>query len=459
MHYHSRGDLVKKTRIFAVVMVLVSVGLLADGRSMQAQSVGPRFIGLGDSIGEGVQSADASLKTQPFSFIHIISLLLGAPVPLPYIQGDLTSSVDSVSGRTRLVASTQGLNLAVSGADLNSLLTDRADAGSVAEIDSETDLVLFPRLGSQMEIAESLHPQLIACWIGNNDALSTVLDYDQLDGFSQLTPLDVFTAQFQQIAARLSATGAKVVFGTIPDVTKIAYLVSPADLQRLTGSTHGLPAGSFTTLVTTASIKLGTVAPSILANPNFVLDPSEVANINQRIGEFNTVIRTTANAYGQGVAEIGAVFNYLSANPLVLSGVPLTTRFLGGMFSLDGVHPSNVGQLLVAKYFVDAFNFRFGLSIPNVNASMLNSFFLNDPFIDKDGDGRVTGRFGAGLLETVGALIGWSGDNSDQVPAAPVLNSTAAVDAMQRALGIDLRNATQTERLDAVAAMFGIKRR
>jgi len=125
MHYDAPGDLVKKTRIFAVVMVLVSVGLLADGPSMRAQSVGPRFIGLGDSIGEGVQSADANLKTQPYSFIHLISLLAGAPVPLPYIQGGLLSSVDSLDGRTRLAPSTQGLNLAISGADLESLLTGR----------------------------------------------------------------------------------------------------------------------------------------------------------------------------------------------------------------------------------------------------------------------------------------------------------------------------------------------
>lgn len=447
-----------KTYTRPVVLVILGLALLASGPSMSAQSTGPLFIGMGDSIGEGVQSADANLKTQPFSFIHIISLLAGAPVPLPYIQSGLTGSVDSVSGRTRLVPSTRGLNLAISGADLESLLTGRADAGSVAEINSETDLVLFPRLGSQIEIAEALHPQLIACWIGNNDALSAVLDYDQLDGVSHLTPLSDFTTRFQQIAARLSATGAKVVFGTIPDVTKIAYLVGPQDLQRLTGSTHGLAAGSFTTLVTTASIKLGQVDPSVLANPNFVLDPAEVANINQRILEFNNVIRTTANAYGMGIADTAAVFNLLAANPPVLFGVPVTTRFLGGMFSLDGVHPSNIGQLIVAMMFVEAFNFRYGLTIPNVNANMVGQFFLKDPFIDKDGDGRVTGRFGAGLLETVSALIGWSGDSNDQLPAAPVPDSLAAVGAMERAMGIDLRNATQTERLDAVAAMFGIKR-
>jgi hypothetical protein len=450
---------VKNSRTVAALATVLGIAVLTSDSSMRAQAAGPLFIGLGDSIGEAVQSGDANTKTQANSFIHIISLLAGAPVPLPYIQGGLTTSVDSVNGRSRLVPGTMGLNLAVSGADLNSLLTDRADAGSTAEINSETDMVLFPRLGSQIEIAEALQPQLIACWIGNNDALSAVLDYDQLDGFSQLTPLDTFTSQFQQIAARLSATGAKVVFGTIPDVTKIAYLVNPQDLLRLTGSTHGLAAGSYTTLVVTAGIKLGSVDPVVLTNPNFVLDAAEVANINQRISDFNNVIRTTAAAYGQAVADTAALFDYVAATPPVLFGVPLTTRFLGGMFSLDGVHPSNIGQLIVAKFFIETFNQRFGLSIPNVNIKMVSGFFMNDPFVDKDGDGRVTGRFGAGLLETVGALIGWSGDTNDQLPSPDLQNSRAAVETMERELGVDLQHATQAERLDAVARMFGIKRR
>lgn len=449
----------KKACTLAAVVTIISAAVLTAGPSMRAQSVGPLFMGLGDSIGEGVQSGDANTKTQPYSFIHIISLLAGAPVPLPYIQGGLFTQVGDVTGRTRLAPGIQSLNLAVSGADLNSLLTDRADAGSTGEINSETDLVLFPALGSQVEIAEALQPQLIACWIGNNDALSAVLDYDQLDGFSQLTPLTDFTARFQEIAGRLSATGAKVVFGTVPDVTKIAYLISPQDLQRLTGSTHGLAPGSYTTLVVAMGIKLGLIDPAVLAGPNLVLDAAEVVNINQRISEFNGVIKSTAAAYGLGVADTAALFDYVAANPPVLFGVPLTTRFLGGLFSLDGVHPSNTGQMIVAKLFVERFNQHYGLSIPDVNVNMVSSFFLNDPHVDKDGDGRVTGRFGAGKLETVGPLIGWSGDNNDQLPAPDPATLTASPDAVQRALGINLRTATQAEKLDALAALLGNKRR
>ena len=38
---------------------------------------------------------------------------------------------------------------------------------------------------------------------------------------------------------------------------------------------------------------------------------------------------------------------------------------------------------------------------------------LSDPFVDKDGDNRVRGRVGAGLLETLGPFLGISGDFND----------------------------------------------
>jgi hypothetical protein len=104
---------------------------------------------------------------------------MGAPFPIPLIGSGLFGAVGSTDGRERRDASVQTLNLAVSGADVRSLLVDAANAATVSAIDSETDLVLFPRLGSQMQIVESLSPQYVACWIGNNDALGAVTSFDR----------------------------------------------------------------------------------------------------------------------------------------------------------------------------------------------------------------------------------------------------------------------------------------
>ena len=441
---------------------ILIVGLIAVLTSprVAGQGTTTMYVGLGDSIGEGVQSADASYRTQPYSFLHILAVLMGAPLPLPFIETNLFGQVGSTSGRSRVDPGVEGLNLAVSGADTSDLLIARADAATPADINSELDLVLFPRQASQIEIVEQLRPQYVACWIGNNDALGAVTAFDQLDGVSGLTPLPEFEANFSEIAARLDAAGSKVVFGTIPNVTRIAYLVDRNDLIRLTGQDYGLADGVYTTIVAVLAVQLGALDSSALTQPNFTLDQSEIANINQRISEFNDVIRTTAAQHGMAVADIGAVFEALAANPLVLGGVPLTTRFLGGLFSLDGVHPSNVGQLLVAKFFSDAFAGHYGLTIAPVTPELIGSFFLTDPFVDKDGDGRVTGRFGAGLLETVSFLIGWSGDSNDAVPTSvtgtTAANAANAIAAIEKGTGQRLRGAPREQQLEILGELFRV---
>ncbi len=445
----------KKVQLFTFTLLIIA---LTSGRIGHGQAAPPLLVGLGDSIGEAVQSADANELTQPYSYLNLLALRMGAAAPLPLIRTSLFASVGDTTNRHRVDPTVQGLNLAVSGADVTSLLQDRADATTTAEINSETDLILFPRLGSQMEVAESLHPQNVACWIGANDALGAALSFDQLDA-SQLTPISDFTARFQEIANRLDAMGSRVVFATIPDVGQIAYLLDRQDLIRFLGSDFGLPAGSKTTLPLMLMVKLGLIAPTELTNPQFVLDPAEQQTISDRIHAFNDVIKQTAAAHGMGVVDVHAVFQYFVDSQVNVGGVPITTRFLGGLFSLDGVHPSNIGQALVANMFIDGFNQQYGLNIPQLDGPTMYWLFLTDPFIDKDGDGRVTGRFGAGFLETISLFLGLSGDTNDySFTLQTTASSASALDSYARETGRDLRSMGRNERLQAFKKLFGVAR-
>ena len=60
-----------------------------------------------------------------------------------------------VQFRTRVDPSVVSFNLSVSGAKVGDVLRDQADAFSPTQFDSELDLVQFPKVGSQVEIAES----------------------------------------------------------------------------------------------------------------------------------------------------------------------------------------------------------------------------------------------------------------------------------------------------------------
>jgi hypothetical protein len=367
---------------------------------------------MGDSIGEGVQSGDASNLTQPSTYLNWVAIKMGVPFALPLIQSGPFGMAGDTSNRSRISPSVLAANLSVSGADVSSILDDRADAASEDEIDSETDLVLFPRLGSQMEIAEALNPPLIICWIGNNDILGAATSFDQLDA-TQMTSVVEFSERFEELVERLGNLDGGVVLANIPDVTSIAFLMDAQDLTRLLGTDLGLPDGDFTTLATVFLVKLGLADGSIIQDPSFVLDSGEVQQIRERTQVFNQIIAQAAASIGAPVLDANGIFQNLTANPPVIMGIPLTRRFQGGLFSLDGVHPSNIGHIVVAHFMLQVINGFFGTSFPEMTPNEFATAFFNEPFLDKDRDGVVVGRPFSGLLETVAFVAGFTGDADD----------------------------------------------
>jgi hypothetical protein len=395
-------------------LLTVLVGLIACFGFIigaAAQAVAFNLVGLGDSVGQAVQSGDANLRTQPWSYHKLVAQQFGFFYPLPWIISGPLGVVGNTKFRSRLFPRFRGANLSVSGADVHSLLYDQPDPLR----DSETYMVLFPRRGSQIEIAESIAPSAIICWIGNNDVLSAVISFDQLDA-SQMTPIDEFEADFTEIAQRLGALAEVVVFGNIPSVTSIAFLCDRHDLITFLGSDFGLAEGDYTSVVAMMLIKLGLDDGSILEDPNYVLDAEEVAIIQQRIEIFNEIIDEQVDSIGMPVADIKSLFDKAATNPPVFFGIPVTARFLGGFFSLDAVHPSNIAQAILANGFIETINTHFQKNIPLIDQEKLETIFLHDPFIDKDGDLKVRGRPLAGLLETLAPFLGVSGDFNDSIP-------------------------------------------
>ena len=448
-------------RLAAVLVLWIFLGAIFS-LSAQAQEV--VMVGMGDSIGEGVQSADANLRTQPYSYLNFIAGQMGIHFPLPLIRSSPIGVIGDTTFRSRVWPHVRGLNLSVSGADVDSLLYEGADALNEGQIDSETDLVLFPRLGSQMEVGESIGAPLVVCWIGNNDVLSAALSFDELDA-SQMTSEDEFKRDFWDIAERLGTLGGDVVFANIPDVTNIGFLIDRQDLIRFLGDDFDFPEGYYTSIVVMLLIRLGLDDGNLLKNPDFVLDAGEVAKIQGRIEAFNAIIEEAAISIGAPVVDINALFDDANETPPTFFGIPVTPRFLGGIFSLDGVHPSNIGHAVAANAFIETINSHFPRNIPPISQGELELIFLGDPSQDKDGDCRVSGRFGAGLLETLGPLLGISGDKNDFIPDPyPLRIDPSLVEQFIREFltlhGKDPDRASQWDTRDAIEAfreIFGAK--
>jgi lysophospholipase L1-like esterase len=375
-----------------------------------------KVVVVGDSLGEGYQTAVAFYLTQPNSFANRMAykVLKDADdkFELPLLNLPLSVLLDPIGGRRRIDPELETPNLSVGGADVHDIVATQATATSPSAIRTEFDRVLFPRTGTQVAAAVAEDPDLIVLWIGSNDALGAATSPGFINGRFGLTPVDSFRTDFTQALDQLSGTGADVVVGNIPPVTAIAYL--------LPGPVLGLPPTVRIPLPVALGIAGGTLPPETLQNPDFLLDAAEAAAIDAHINQLNQVIDQVAAAHDAAVVDINGYYrSFLQTQPVSISKAGLPTfristdyapRFsatsTGGVFSLDGVHPSNTGYALAANQFIQVINQAFDKDFDEVDVWDIAS---RDPYVDKDGDGCISGP---GFV----SIPGVTGDSNDSNP-------------------------------------------
>ncbi|HUG52257.1 MAG TPA: hypothetical protein VMR21_01590, partial [Vicinamibacteria bacterium] len=98
-----------------------------------------------------------------------------------------------------------------------------------------------------------------------------------------------------------------------------------------------------------------------------LLDPSEIAIIQERVRANNQAIGEICSAAGVPVVDVFALLQEVSTTGRRVAGITLTSDFLsGGIFSYDGVHPSDIGYAVVANEWIRVIN-QSGGSLPFVN--------------------------------------------------------------------------------------------
>jgi lysophospholipase L1-like esterase len=270
-------------------------------------------------------------------------------------------------------------NLAVPGADVHDVLF--TVSGGL------NDLILRG-LGTQLQQALVQRPTFVTLWIGNNDALAAALAGIVND--STLTPLNSFTDEYRQIVTAISGSGARMAIANIPNVTAIPYVntvptvvVNPTtnqpvringNLVPLIGPNGPLGSGDRVLLPAAAELAQGRGIPTALGgsglplSDSVVLSASEIDTINTRVAAFNAVIRAEATRVGAAFVDMNAFLNRASTTGIPVGGMTFTSAFLtGGLFSLDGVHPTAFGYAYIANAFIAAINDQFGGEIPPVD--------------------------------------------------------------------------------------------
>jgi len=100
----------------------------------------------------------------------------------------------------------------------------------------------------------------------------------------------------------------------------------------------------------------------IPGTPDQVLTPSDMAFVNATLAQMQAHVRAQATARGYAFADLGALFERSGLKPATYSVVQqLTSRTpYGALISLDGVHPSLFGHLVLAVEAARGINAQYG---------------------------------------------------------------------------------------------------
>jgi phospholipase/lecithinase/hemolysin len=382
---NSRRDLstrfVTRATVTALVLVLTSAVLPA---SAQKKADLTRLVVVGDSLSAGFQNGSLLDVQQPNGYAKLLAQQARKPLPLPLIAPpgipnvlELISPgpppvIDSAPGQStgRDDPRVQAFDLAVPGANVQDALTTRPKL----PITNLTDLILglpglFQNISrSQVEWAENLRPTTIVVWLGNNDALGAVLAGDP----AFLTPVADFETAYATVMDRLAATGATLVVANIPDVTVVPFLVPAQEVAAELGLPLAeigpiLGIGPGDLVLIDAFQLIQAILQHAVSGPlpgNLVLTAAEAVQIRAVVDAYNAIIASQAAAKGAVLVDIHGFFATVRARGFVVGGKRLTTAFLGGVFSLDGIHPTNTGYAAVANQFIAALDAASAAGIP-----------------------------------------------------------------------------------------------
>jgi GDSL-like lipase/acylhydrolase family protein len=367
-----------RANLLVFLLLGMAVSVFAEEKANLA-----RLVVVGDSLSAGFQNGSLLDSQQPHGYAKLIADQAGVDLPQPLIAAPgIPNVLTLVSiGPPPLIvpapgASTgrddpflQAMDLAVPGQTVQDALSLRP----AFPPSNLTDLILgLPGLlggvsRSQVEWAEALAPTTIVLWIGNNDVLNGIFAGDP----AFLTPTAAFDSAFGQVIDRLAATGATLAVANLPDATLVPFLTSAEDVAASAGvplsaigSVLGISPGDFVipdALPLIEAILTGQ-SPGPLPG-NVVLDSGEIAAIQARVREYNDFIEAKAKEKHAALVDIHALFDRVKEHGLVVGGQRLTTAFLGGVFSLDGIHPTNTGYAVIANRFIEALNREFDADI------------------------------------------------------------------------------------------------
>jgi lysophospholipase L1-like esterase len=338
----------------------------------------------------------------------------GTPVRVPQI------TAPGAYNQTALTPQNVGMSasyhmLAVPGYKMIDIVERQSIFNRLGDVNPLFNFTLRDK-GTALAQAKRNNPDTVFLWAGNNEALGSATSGGTVAPYPVESTADVpgFRSLLGNVLTELASNDRRVILMNVPDVTAIpavntvGFIASDGrrklilDLdndtvwsdtltfygKRADGSVHALVQGEYVLLNyilgNRASTLHGLSAQTPLEN-NEWLDAGEISAIQTAIGQYNQVIQQAVSAYPNvHVINMNAFFGEIAATGYQFPGgtVTYTSAFPeGGLFSLDGVHPTERGHRVIANKILAELNARFGMNLPLYNDSQArNVYFARSPF-------------------------------------------------------------------------------
>lgn len=377
-----------------------------------------RLVIAGDSLGAGYQNSQLIDTSQVHAYANVIATQAGVSLKQPllpppgYPQITIEQGFAVVTGLTPVARlnTRQTFDVAVPGFTVAALvgLPSTCPPDFTNPIGVMAAEILNPHCATpaptELQVAAGLKPTTAILWIGANDVLLSLLFGND--------PTDIvtFNSLYQVAATTMAHASGNLVLANIPDVTLTAYLTSIPNLASalnlpvfVVESVFGLHPGDMVTPYAFAAIEaMGanlTALPDSGPQGPIVLRAARIAQIRATVIGYNIVIAIQAAINGAPLVDIWSLVNNLSANGVVVNGQKLTTGFGGGLFSLDGVHPTNTGDAIIANEFIKTMNLSLQTGIPFISVDQVAK---TDPLFPNHG--QQTGHVSVGMADGLRAL-------------------------------------------------------
>lgn len=338
----------------------------------------------------------------------------GSPVRMPQITPPGAYNQTALTPLNGGIATSYHM-LAVPGYKMIDIVERQSIFNRLGDVNPLFNFTLRDK-GTALAQAERLNPDTVFLWAGNNEALGSATSGGTVAPYPVETSGDVpgFRSLLGNVLSTLASPDRRIVLMNVPDVTAIPAVntvgfIAPdgrrkliLDLdgdtvwsdtltfygKRADGSVHALVQGEYVLLnyllTNKAASGHGLSAGTPLEN-NEWLDAAEIAAIQTAIGQYNQVLQEAISTYPNiHLIDMNAFFSEIAETGYRFPGgsVTYTAAFPeGGLFSLDGVHPTERGHRVIANKILTELNALLGLELALYNDTPArNAYFSRTPF-------------------------------------------------------------------------------